>query len=63
MSLATVSIDKAETDAKKNDMINGNPDDLEDDEKQEDLKKKAKVKDLKEIWTIFEPKKLPFWEN
>ncbi|VAW64786.1 hypothetical protein MNBD_GAMMA10-3382 [hydrothermal vent metagenome] len=64
MSLATVSIDKAETDEEDKGMIGGKQRLGEEANKTEKkLKEELIGKDLKEIWTIFEPKKLPFWEN
>ncbi len=65
MSLATLSIDRAET-GKDNlaNILNGNANDLEDDDNEpEKLKEEAKASDFKEVWTIFKPKKMPFWEN
>ncbi len=65
MSLATVSLKKAETggDIKQNSMTEDD-DDLEDDDNEpKKLKEEAKASDFKEVWTIFKPAKKPFWEN
>ena len=65
MSFATASVKKAETsDDIGQDLVNEDDDDLEDADNEENkLKEELIGKDLKEVWTIFEPKKLPFWEN
>jgi len=67
MSFATASMKKAETNENIANSIRGsagrrgaNP---EVNNTQKDLKEELVGKDLKEVWTIFEPKKLPFWEN
>ena len=66
MSYATASIDKKETNADDTITISriGTRRSSPTSKKtQEKLKEELIGKDLKEVWTIFEPKKLPFWEK
>jgi len=63
MSFATASIDKAKTDQEVQSMVENGREGEEVKKTEEKFKEELTGTDLKEIWTIFEPKNLPFWEN